>query len=196
MREAVRLQEGVGLDVVTDGEMRRLNFQDSFGAAVEGYDAVRLTHKAHVRRVAGGKPMQRFDMPDLTQAGAPVTHRRPAVARLRLARNVPLEEYAFVGRVAKKPAKVTLIGPDRSASASTTRPRAASTRVSTILPADVVAIERAMIEGLVDAGCCYVQIDAPGYTAYVDPALAGGDARARGGPDGEFLAGDARRTAR
>jgi 5-methyltetrahydropteroyltriglutamate--homocysteine methyltransferase len=26
-----------------------------------------------------------------------------------------------------------------------------------------------MIRGLVDAGCRYVQIDAPGYTAYVDP---------------------------
>ena len=32
VREAVRLQEDAGLDVVTDGEMRRLNFQDSFGA--------------------------------------------------------------------------------------------------------------------------------------------------------------------
>ena len=37
--EALRLQETVGLDVVTDGEMRRLNFQDSFGASVEGFDA-------------------------------------------------------------------------------------------------------------------------------------------------------------
>src|SRR3954462_3127935 len=36
---AVRLQEAAGLDVVSDGEMRRLNFQDSFGAAVEGFDA-------------------------------------------------------------------------------------------------------------------------------------------------------------
>jgi 5-methyltetrahydropteroyltriglutamate--homocysteine methyltransferase len=35
--------------------------------------------------------------------------------------------------------------------------------------ADVVAIEREMIQGLADAGCRYVQIDAPGFTAYVDP---------------------------
>ncbi len=41
VRNAVRLQEAAGLDVVSDGEMRRLNFQDSFGAAVEGYDAER-----------------------------------------------------------------------------------------------------------------------------------------------------------
>jgi 5-methyltetrahydropteroyltriglutamate--homocysteine methyltransferase len=41
VRDAVRLQEDIGLDVVTDGEMRRLNFQDSFGAAVAGYDTER-----------------------------------------------------------------------------------------------------------------------------------------------------------
>ena len=35
--------------------------------------------------------------------------------------------------------------------------------------ADVVKIQREMIRGLVEAGCRYVQIDAPGYTAYVDP---------------------------
>ena len=43
VRAAVRLQEAAGLDVVTDGEIRRLNFQDSFGASVEGYDASRST---------------------------------------------------------------------------------------------------------------------------------------------------------
>ena len=36
--EVVRQQAEVGVDVISDGEMRRLNFQDSFGAAVEGYD--------------------------------------------------------------------------------------------------------------------------------------------------------------
>jgi 5-methyltetrahydropteroyltriglutamate--homocysteine methyltransferase len=34
--------------------------------------------------------------------------------------------------------------------------------------ADVVAIEREIIGSLADAGCRYVHIDAPGYTAYVD----------------------------
>ncbi|MGA8411440.1 MAG: 5-methyltetrahydropteroyltriglutamate--homocysteine S-methyltransferase, partial [Xanthobacteraceae bacterium] len=39
IRELVALQESVGLDVVTDGEIGRLNFQDSFGLAVTGFDA-------------------------------------------------------------------------------------------------------------------------------------------------------------
>jgi 5-methyltetrahydropteroyltriglutamate--homocysteine methyltransferase len=39
--------------------------------------------------------------------------------------------------------------------------------------ADVVTIQRRMIAELVDAGCRYVHIDEPGYTAYVDePSLA------------------------
>src|SRR5262245_49818469 len=53
VREAVRLQETIGLDVVSDGEMRRLNFQDSFGESVEGYDASRSTMHAYEKRVEG-----------------------------------------------------------------------------------------------------------------------------------------------
>ncbi len=34
--------------------------------------------------------------------------------------------------------------------------------------ADVVQVEHEIIRGLVEGGCQYVQIDAPGYTAYVD----------------------------
>ena len=41
IRDAVRLQEEAGLKVATDGEYRRLNFQDSFGESVSGFDAGR-----------------------------------------------------------------------------------------------------------------------------------------------------------
>ena len=40
IRQAVKIQQGVGLDVVTDGEFRRLNFQDSFGTSVRGLTRV------------------------------------------------------------------------------------------------------------------------------------------------------------
>src|SRR5580704_5435725 len=113
VREAVRLQEVAGLDIVTDGEMRRLNFQDSFGASVEGYDASRSTLKVYEQRVEGSAPGQRWDIPTMHHAGTAVSHRRPARTRLKLAHNVPLEEYRFVREVANKPAKVSLIGPDR-----------------------------------------------------------------------------------
>jgi 5-methyltetrahydropteroyltriglutamate--homocysteine methyltransferase len=88
---------------------------------------------------------------------------------LRLTRNVPLEEYRFVAKAAKTPAKVSLIGPDRIAQRFD---HAASTAVYASVDdfvADVVAIEREIVESLAAAGCRYIHIDAPGFTAYVDP---------------------------
>src|SRR5438309_8295669 len=99
--QAVRLQEAAGLDVVTDGEMRRLNFQDSFGASVEGYDATRSTLKLYERRVEGSAPLQRWDIPTIQEAGTAVPHPRPAKQRLRLTHNVPPDECRFVSQDAK-----------------------------------------------------------------------------------------------
>jgi 5-methyltetrahydropteroyltriglutamate--homocysteine methyltransferase len=173
VRSAVKLQESVGLDVITDGEMRRLNFQDSFGASVEGYDANRSTLSVYERRVEGAAPLQRWEIPKIHDAGTAVSHRRPTKERLRLARNIPLEEYTFASRITNVPLKVSLIGPDRISQRFDYQ---ASTAVYDGMDQfldDVVAIERDMVSSLSQAGCRYVQIDAPGFTAYVDaPSLA------------------------
>jgi len=170
IRVAVRFQEDLGLAVVTDGEYRRLNFQDSFGESVSGYDAGKASLKFYEQRVEGSNPLQRWEIPIRgEEKGTAVSQRRPVVERLRLVRNTPLEEYRFVSRAAEQPAKVTLIGPDRISQ------RFDWQNSKTVYPnmddfvADVVKIQREMIRGLVEAGCRYVQIDAPGYTAYVDP---------------------------
>ena len=179
VKRHIALQEAAGLDVVTDGEVSRLNFQDSFGLAVSGYETLAETVKSHERRAAGGTPLARFDIPDLALAGTPVVHRRPVVERLALMRNVPLEEYRRAARLARKPVKVSLIGPDRIAQRFD---HAASRSVYPTVDAfvdDVVAIQRRMVRELAHAGCRYVHIDEPGYTAYVDePSLAA--MRARG----------------
>jgi 5-methyltetrahydropteroyltriglutamate--homocysteine methyltransferase len=173
VESAVRLQEGVGLDVISDGEMRRLNFQDSFGAAVEGYDAKHSTLKVYERRVEGSAPLQRWDVQQLHDVGTAVSHRRPAKARLKLAHNVPLGEYNAVRKVAKTPAKVSLIGPDRISQRFDHEASKAVYRDMDDFVGDVVAIERAIVESLIAAGCRYIHIDAPGFTAYVDaPSLA------------------------
>jgi 5-methyltetrahydropteroyltriglutamate--homocysteine methyltransferase len=115
----------------------------------------------------------------MAHAGTAIAYRRPVKSRLKLKRNVPLEEYKFVASVAMTPAKVSLIGPDRISQ------RFEHESSKPIYPdmdafmADVVAIEREIIKSLADAGCRYVHIDAPGYTAYVDePTMA--QMRARG----------------
>jgi 5-methyltetrahydropteroyltriglutamate--homocysteine methyltransferase len=169
VKDAVRLQESVGLDILTDGEMRRLNFQDSFGEAVEGFDASRSTVKGYEKRVEGSAPGRRWEIPTMHQSGTAVSHRRPTKDKLRLARNVPLEEYEFVSKIAKAPAKVSLIGPDRITQRFDHQASTAVYRSMDEFADDVVRIEREIVESLVKAGCRYIHIDAPGFTAYVDP---------------------------
>ena len=179
LREHIDLQESVGLDVVSDGELSRLNFQDSFGLSVSGYEATADRFNVNLQRAAGGTALSRWELPDLTLPGTPVVHRRPAASRLKLERNVPLEEYRRVAPLASKPVKVALIGPDRIAQRFDHQSSKQVYKDVDAFMADVVAIQRKMIRELVDAGCRYVHIDAPGYTAYVDePSLAA--MRARG----------------
>ena len=173
VRDAVALQEGLGLAVITDGEYRRLNFQDSFGESVSGYDAGRPTLEFYEKRVEGGSPLRRWEIPEQGEhKGTAVAQRRPAAEKIRLARNVPAEEFVFLHQTAHKPAKVALIGPDRIAQRFDWQNSKAVYSGLDEFVSDVVQVEREIIRGLVDAGCHYVQIDAPGYTAYVDaPSL-------------------------
>ena len=179
VKQHLELQERIGLDVVSDGEIGRLNFQDSFGLAVRGYETAGETVRTHEKRAAGGTPLARWDIPDLAAPGTPVVHRRPVQQRLELLKNIPLQEYSRAAPLARKPLKVSLIGPDRITQRFD---HAASKAVYATVDdfvADVVAIQRRMIRELADAGCRYVHIDEPGYTAYVDePSMAA--MRARG----------------
>src|SRR5438552_1169041 len=152
IRRHVQMQEAIGLDVVTDGEIGRLNFQDSFGLSVSGYDTAGDNVKLHEQRVAGATPLRRWEIPDLAAPGTAVSHRRPVVKRLELTRNVPLEEYKRVAPLAKKPVKVSLIGPDRISQRFDHAASKAIYRGLDDFVAHVVEIQRSMIRGLVDAG--------------------------------------------
>jgi methionine synthase II (cobalamin-independent) len=195
VRGHLALQEEAGLDVVSDGELSRLNFQDSFGLAVRGYDTASETVKTHEGRAAGGTPLARWDIPDLAAPGTPVVHRRPVKKRLSLEKNIPLEEYRRAAPLARKPVKVSLIGPDRITQRfDHAASKAVYPEVDDFV-ADVVAIQRRMIRELVVAGCRYVHIDEPGYTAYVDgPSLEA--MRSRGEDPDENLSRSLRANAR
>ncbi|MGH7074527.1 MAG: hypothetical protein ACREFD_10060 [Stellaceae bacterium] len=167
VREVLHRQEEIGFPIVTDGELRRRNFQESFARAVAGFDVPegaenayqqdRITRQAHARAEQ-----------DFAAVGPAIYTRRPVRERLRFVRNVPLEEYRFAAACATTPVKVTLLGPDRVAQRFDYQNSRAVYRDMEEFLADVVAIEREMISGLVASGCRYIQIDAPGYTAYVD----------------------------
>jgi len=172
IRKAVRFQEEMGLSVITDGEFRRLNFQDSFAASVSGFAARQVDFTFMESLSREGKPLQRWDPYHIAGEGAAILQRRPVAQKLRLARNLPLEEYQFVSGVTQKPVKVTLVGPDRITQRFDYQNSKSVYWSTEDFVADVVRIEREMIRSLIDAGCPYVQIDAPSYTAYVDgPSL-------------------------
>jgi 5-methyltetrahydropteroyltriglutamate--homocysteine methyltransferase len=172
IREVIAQQEAHQMPVVSDGEFRRANFQDSFGQAVSGFDATPSDWQPKAF-YDGQAPFQRVESGP-SGAGPAIVNRRPVMARLRLVRNVPLEEYRFASQVATRPVKVTLVGPDRVSQrfeweAETSR--AVYGGLDEFV-ADVVAIQRQMLTELVQAGCRYVQLDEPGFTAYVDgPSL-------------------------
>jgi len=181
----IRRQEDVGLPIVTDGEFRRRNFQESFGNAVSGYDVPERVEALTDWREPN-RPLHRTEQ-DFNAPGPAIATRRPVVERLRLKRNVVLDEYRFSAAVASGAVKVSLIGPDRIAQRfAWEKSRAVYEDIEEFI-ADVVAIERQMIRDLVDAGCRYVHIDAPGFTAYVDQVSLG-RMRARGEDPDENLA--------
>ena len=168
IREVVRKQEAMGLPVVGDGELRRHNFQESFSACVAGFDVPREATRFYRHENVNKTPLERAEQ-DFDAAGPAIITRRKTVARLRRVRNLPLEEYRFACEAATRPVKPTLIGPDRIAQrfkwedSLSVYPGGLDEFVE-----DVVRIERSMIADLVASGCRYIQIDAPGYTAYVD----------------------------
>jgi 5-methyltetrahydropteroyltriglutamate--homocysteine methyltransferase len=169
IRDVIGKQERIGFPVVTDGEFRRRNFQDSFGSAVSGFATPEDLKRAYLDREreitteAFARAEQNFEA-----AGPAVTHRLPVRERLKLVRNVPLEEYEFAAPLTPLPVKETLVSADRIAQRFAHERSTAVYADQRAFLDDVVAIEREMIGQLVAAGCRYIQIDAPGYTAYGD----------------------------
>ena len=164
VRHVIARQEAIGFPILTDGELRRRNFQESFSESVLGFDV-----PAEDKSMEGvslqpfARAEQNFNAP-----GPAIRTRRHVVERLRLTRNVPLSEYEFSSKLATKPVKVTVLSPDRISQRFDWQQSKAVYADMDAFLADVVEITRQIIRGLIAAGCRYIQIDAPGYTAYVD----------------------------
>lgn len=169
IRDVIAGQEALNFPVLTDGEFRRRNFQDSFGDSVSGFDVPTDVSPYYMEQeedahISTGKRDSGMETP-----GPAIVTRRPVVERLRLVRNVPLEEYRFAASLAERPVKVAVVSPDRISQRFAYERSTAIYAGQDEFLADVVAIEREIVGGLADASCRYVQIDAPGYTSYIDP---------------------------
>ena len=167
VKSLIAQQEAQGLSILTDGEYRRLNFQDSFVESVSGFVPKIQTMQFQESRTLGGAALQRW-VPDSGKTDPALQYWRPIASRLRLARNVPLREWRSASVLTDRPVKATLIATDRICE-NFQRQNAAGVYVGAEqYRADVIAIEREIVQQLAVAGCPYIQHDAPSYTAYVD----------------------------
>jgi 5-methyltetrahydropteroyltriglutamate--homocysteine methyltransferase len=167
IRDAVRMQEEIGLEVVTDGEFRRGSYWGRFVERTQGLE------------VRGALLKFRDDHGHEVDFTAPY-----ATALLRRTQPLALDELLFLRDATAVTAKVTLPAPstmhflrfadfaDRSAYAD------ADTFFT-----DLVAVFAHEIADLVRAGCRYLQIDEIAIALLCDPAIRDRVASAGGDPD-------------
>lgn len=165
--EAVELQERAGIEVVTDGEMRRYAFYGHLIDAVEGYDKY------------GG-----WAIPFRDESGEELVLQRPVVvSKLRRKRHMCAEEFTWLRASTTLPAKTTLVSAQQAAAYyDADKSKSAYATVDAYL-ADLVDILRGEIDELIRLGCQYIQIDSPQYTALLDPDLRAGYRQRGNDPD-------------
>jgi len=158
---AVALQEQAGLDVVTDGEMRRLSFQSGLPDAVEGFGEV---------------PLDAYlwgDWHGDEHVGDRATERPPRLGvrePLRRRRHIAAEELTYLRGRTSRIAKITLTSP--SLYANLWSPELSLDAYPTLdsFLEDVVEIMRDEVRELARLGATYLQLDAPHYPLLIDPA--------------------------
>ncbi len=157
---AIVLQEEAGLEVVTDGELRRLSFQSQLAEAVEGF---------------GTWDINAFLWGDWRGADTVGDSRteRPedlgVVSKLRRKRHLSGEELAYLRARTRRIPKITLPSPSLWANFwSAERSHEAYPTLDSFL-ADVVAILRDEVAELIRLGATYIQLDAPHYPLLLDP---------------------------
>ncbi len=156
---AVALQEAAGLEVVTDGEMRRLSFQSQMTEAVEGFGEHDLD------AFLWGQWRGEQPVGDRTTARPPALG---VVSKLKPKRHLSVEEFTYLRARARVVPKVCLPSPSLWANFwSPERSRGAYPTLEAFL-ADVVDILRREVAELVRLGATYIQLDAPHYTAFLD----------------------------
>lgn len=167
VNEAIALQIESGLDVITDGEMRRYAFYGHFIDSVEGFDKY------------GG-----WAIPFHDEQGNELVLKRPVVVeRLKRIRPMCVEEFSYLRARTDHPNKVTLINAQQAAAYyDPEKSKGAYATIDAYL-ADVVDLLRAEIAELIHLGCTYIQLDAPQYAGLVDPAIREGYRKRGNDPD-------------
>jgi 5-methyltetrahydropteroyltriglutamate--homocysteine methyltransferase len=153
IRQALDKQRQLGLDVLTDGEMRRGSWLTDMADAVDGFVSERV---ALEWKGPGG--------------GVEGSTAKAVGAKLRKVRKMTGHEVPFLKEFARGPFKVTLPAPSNfmlSSYKSGITEKFYPTHAE--LLKDLVEIVSDDVQWLVAQGVQYIQFDAPYYSHYLDP---------------------------
>jgi 5-methyltetrahydropteroyltriglutamate--homocysteine methyltransferase len=151
--QALEKQRQIGIDVFTDGEMRRASWLHDMAVSVDGF----VPHQIMLDWKGPGGAVE-------------ASHALAAGAKLRKVRQMTAHETPFLKKNASGPFKITLPAPSNFMLASYQRgitDRFYATQED--LLADLVDIIRDENQWLVSQDVTYIQLDAPFYSHYLDP---------------------------
>jgi len=167
---ALAVQAEAGIDLVTDGEQRRLAFGDVLARSVVGIEAGEPEPVGH-GGMWHGEDDETAQLEISNPTGGVIT------GKLQRRDSQAIEEYVYARAITAKPVKVTLPSPTMFlASWSPTRSTAAYPHLGAALD-DIVDILKAEVHALAALGCQHIQFDAPEVTFAIDadnsPVLGG-----------------------
>jgi 5-methyltetrahydropteroyltriglutamate--homocysteine methyltransferase len=145
VRSVIHDQEQAGVDVITDGEIRRETMVYFFSARIHGFD---MSGRMH----AIGNLDPSIQMPD-------------PIVREKVRRREGLgmdRHFAFLKENARHQTKVCVTGPQMLAKRATNEYYATDKE----LVFDLADILNEELQGLVAAGCTFIQIDEPIWVGY------------------------------
>jgi 5-methyltetrahydropteroyltriglutamate--homocysteine methyltransferase len=155
--EAIALQEEVGLDVISDGEMRRASFFGPLTEALGGFEFIPGRTISWTSAVTG----------------EPMTWQPPVTLTSKLThdRKLAVEEYAYASARATKPVKQTLPSPLLMSGLWNAELTSEAYPDPFDALVDAANLLHEEARELAELGCEYIQIDAPEMPGWADPTL-------------------------
>jgi 5-methyltetrahydropteroyltriglutamate--homocysteine methyltransferase len=158
IREAVAMQERVGLQAVTDGEFRRTSFREVLFESMQGFSKDRVETDFSFSYADGS-----------TRRATPVPR---VVSRLRRSGSMAAGDFELLRAVTKATPKVMLPAPSLAHWFVGDRVFAGSPYAdASAYMADIARIYREEIAELASLGCTYVQIDEVPIPVTCDPGV-------------------------
>jgi methionine synthase II (cobalamin-independent) len=173
IRDAVKMQEDVGMQGITDGEFRRTLWHADFLSQIEG-----------VKVVEGLLPdsAKHFQNPDSDVQRSPTQF--IVMSKLRHAHGIEVDNFKFLAAATKQTAKQCIPSPSlvhfrtgRGGIDKTTYPDMEE------FFSDLARVFREEIAQLADAGCTYLEIDDVNFAYLCDPKMREGAKKVGEDPD-------------